>query len=64
MSDDVTEIRVAGDPGYPVLVGRGIWTTVADHLAPRVQKVLVVHPPTLAAKAEELRAALGERYQV
>jgi 3-dehydroquinate synthase len=64
MSDDVTEIPVAGTPGYSVFVGRGLWRSVADHLAPRVQKVLVIHPPTLAAKADELRALLGERYQV
>jgi 3-dehydroquinate synthase len=68
MSDDITggttEIPVAGTPGYSVFVGRGIWTSVADHLGPRVQKLLVVHPPTLAAKADELRAALSDRYQV
>ncbi|MDX2375381.1 3-dehydroquinate synthase [Microbacterium sp. LRZ72] len=52
---DVTEIEVSGDAGYRIAVGRGILDRVAASLAPDVRKVLVVHPPTLAAQAAELR---------
>jgi 3-dehydroquinate synthase len=64
MADAMTEIRVSGDPGYSVLVGRGLLAGVADHLGSRVAKILIVHPPTLAARAEALRAQLADRYQV
>lgn len=60
----VTEIPVAGEPGYSVFVGRGLLDDVARHLPPRAQKVLIVHAPPLAARAEALRAQLAERYQV
>ena len=68
----VTEIRVAGAPGtsdapsssYSVFVGRGLHARLAEHLAPRTAKVLIVHAPTLAARAERLREQLGDRYQV
>ena len=45
MGTDVTEIRVPGTPGYPVLVGRGLLTAIAEQLGPKVQKVLIVHAP-------------------
>ena len=60
----VTEIRVDGDPGYPVLVGRGLLGSLAEHLGPRVAKVLVVHAPPLAAVAEGIRASLAGRVEV
>ncbi|GAA2221913.1 3-dehydroquinate synthase [Herbiconiux moechotypicola] len=64
MSTDVTAIPVTGDDPYEVLVGRGILECVADGLGPGVKKVLVVHPPTLAARAAELRESLLGRYEV
>jgi 3-dehydroquinate synthase len=63
MSDDVTTIPVTGEGGsgaYDVLVGRGILNRVADGLPAGVAKVLVVHPPTLGARAAALREALLE----
>ncbi|BDZ46959.1 hypothetical protein GCM10025866_28680 [Naasia aerilata] len=59
-----TTIPVRGEHGYDVLVGRGLTDAIADALGPSVQKVLVVHQPTLAARAEALRDALQGRVQV
>lgn len=61
---DMTVIPVAGDDPYDVLVGRGILANLADQLGPRVGKVLIVHPPTLGAKANALREQLSQRYEV
>ncbi|MFD1713611.1 3-dehydroquinate synthase [Amnibacterium flavum] len=64
---DLTRIPVGGDGaggGYDVLVGRGLDDAVVYALGTGVSKVLIVHPPTLGAKAERLRQKLGERYQV
>ena len=55
---DVTTITVGGDQPYDVVVGRGILHRVADALPDAARKVLVVHPPTLAAHAATLREAL------
>lgn len=51
-------ISVAGEDGYDITVGRGILDHVADALSPEARKVLVVHPPTLASAAAELRERL------
>lgn len=58
--NDVTTITVTGEPGYDITVGRGILDRVGAALAPTVRKVLVVHPPTLGARAAELRERLME----
>lgn len=55
---DATTIEVAGARPYGVTVGRGLLASVADALPPAARKVLVVHQPTLAAQAEELRTSL------
>ncbi|CAN5201542.1 3-dehydroquinate synthase [soil metagenome] len=57
-----TTIIPVGD-AYDVVVGRGILADLADQLGPRVAKVLIVHPPTLGAKANELRDQLAGRYE-
>lgn len=64
MAEELTEIRVAGSPGYPVVVGRDALGGLADRLAPRTRKVLVVHAPPLAARAEAIREALAGRVEV
>ncbi|GLI28796.1 3-dehydroquinate synthase [Agromyces rhizosphaerae] len=66
MTDETTTIRVGGpDDGYDVRVGRGITADgVAEALGGGVSKVLMVHPPTLGAKAAALREALLGRYDV
>ncbi len=59
---DTTTISVAGDPGYDITIGRGLLAALGEKLPAAARKVLVVHPPTLAAQAEALRAQLvGDR---
>ncbi len=62
--DTPTEILVPGDHPYPVVVGRGLLGTLGVHLGTGVQKVLIVHPPTLGAAAAELRESLLGQYEV
>ncbi|WP_022880830.1 3-dehydroquinate synthase [Gryllotalpicola ginsengisoli] len=61
---DITEIAVAGLDPYTVTVGYGLRHRLAEQLGEGVAKVLIVHPPTLARAAEELRESLADRYQV
>ncbi|MFC4244583.1 3-dehydroquinate synthase [Gryllotalpicola reticulitermitis] len=63
-SNDITEIEVLGLDPYTVRVGYGLRNDLADQLGADVAKVLIVHPPTLAAAAGELRATLQDHYQV
>ena len=58
-----TTIPVPGSDPYDVLVGRGILSDLATALGPSVRKVLIVHPPTLAARAATLRESLSENYE-
>lgn len=53
-----TTISVTGQAPYDITVGRDILGSVSEALAPEVHKVLVVHPPTLAKRAAELRERL------
>ncbi|MCT9820121.1 3-dehydroquinate synthase [Microbacterium sp. W1N] len=53
-----TVITVAGDEPYDITVGRGILPLVGEALPPGARRVLVVHPPTLAAAAADLREQL------
>jgi 3-dehydroquinate synthase len=61
---DITTIEVGGERPYEVVVGRGILPTLAARLPAATRKVLVIHPPTLAAQAEQLRGALGADREV
>ncbi|WJL95570.1 3-dehydroquinate synthase [Microbacterium sp. ET2] len=61
---DATVITVAGAAPYDVTVGRGILPRLADALPADAQKVLIVHPPTLSAQAEQLRGSIGNGRQV
>ncbi|MGC5169877.1 3-dehydroquinate synthase [Micromonospora sp. DT81.3] len=59
---DTTTIAVTSGAGYEITVGHGVLSTLGAVLPPAARKVLVIHPPTLAAQAEELRASLsGDR---
>ncbi|MFB2599788.1 3-dehydroquinate synthase [Herbiconiux sp. P17] len=64
MTAEATSIPVTGDSEYDIVVGRDVLGRIADGLAPGVKKVLVVHPPTLAVLAAELREQLLGRYEV
>lgn len=55
---DLTTITVAGDSPYAVSVGRGILDRVGEAIPASARKVLVIHPPTLAAQAATLRERL------
>ncbi len=57
-----TEISVTGGGEYTVTVGRGVLDGVTTALGDRVNKVLIVHTPTLGRVASELRDRLSERY--
>ncbi|MBK4346779.1 3-dehydroquinate synthase [Lacisediminihabitans changchengi] len=57
-------ITVPGTDSYDVLVGRGILGQLPELIGPDVRKVLIVHPPTLGARAEKLRSSLSDRYEV
>lgn len=63
-ADERTTIRVGGETGYDVVVGRGVIGDLGDALGPSVKKVLVVHPATLGAKAATLREELSDRFEV
>lgn len=58
-----TTIPVAGVDPYDVTLGRGILGELASTLGPSVRKVLIVHPPTLGARAERLREVLSEHVE-
>ncbi len=58
-----TTITVHGTDDYEVVIGRGVLDRVADSLG-GAAKVLIVHPPTLAAKAAALRESLLDRFEV
>ncbi|MDQ1128529.1 3-dehydroquinate synthase [Microbacterium sp. SORGH_AS_0888] len=58
MTDQPTVVSVGGDAPYDVTVGRGVLDRIDAALPSATRKVLVVHPPTLSAKAAELRERL------
>lgn len=49
--------------GYDVVVGRGVLDLTREALGERVNKVLIVHTPTVGRVADDLRATLQERYE-
>jgi len=61
---DTTTITVSGLDPYDILIGRGLLANLGDQLGSKVAKVLIVHPPTLGAKANALRESLADRYEV
>ena len=61
---DTTIIPVTGADPYEVLIGHGLLDSISDQLGSRVAKVLIVHPPTLGARASALREQLLEKYEV
>lgn len=59
-----TVIQVPGVEPYDVIIGNGVIERLPDALGSRVAKVLIVHPPTLGAKAAALRESLLEHFEV
>ncbi|PPI54096.1 3-dehydroquinate synthase [Rathayibacter toxicus] len=64
MSGGTTTLTVSGANGYQITVGRGLLNGLAAAIGPRAAKVLIVHPPTLAVLAAEIRESLLENYEV
>lgn len=62
MNDVPTRIQVTGEGDYTISVGRGLHGEVAEALGERVNKVLIIHTPTVGRMAEELRNELQQRY--
>ncbi|HEU5265741.1 MAG TPA: 3-dehydroquinate synthase [Jatrophihabitans sp.] len=56
-AEGVTRIQVGGPSPYPVVVGRGLLGELPPLLAGAV-RVAIIHPPTLLATAEAVRADL------
>ena len=61
---EATRIPVGGTDGYEVVVGRGLPGEIADALGSGVRKLLVIHQPTLATRAEKLREDLQGTVEV
>lgn len=53
-----TRLTVAGTTAYDVVVGRDLDAEIDALVGPDATRVLVIHPPTLAGRAESLRVAL------
>jgi 3-dehydroquinate synthase len=60
LPEGTTEIRVGGEDGYVVAVGNGLLEAVPAILGRRVAKVLIVHAPTLGARADQLKRVLED----
>ena len=61
---ETTLLEVSGANAYGIRVGRGMRFEAGELLGPDVRRVLIVHQPTLAAAAAELRESLTDRYEV
>jgi 3-dehydroquinate synthase len=60
----VTRIPITGADPYDVVIGRGLVDDLSEFLDQGVRKVLIVHAPTLAAKAAAMRESLLGKYEV
>ena len=60
----MTAIAVPGTNPYDVHVGRGVLDGLIEHIGPDVTKILIVHQPSLATIAGELRTRLAETHEV
>lgn len=59
-----TTITVGGKDPYDVVIGRNILDQLPGLIGPDAKKVLIVHPPTLGARAIALRESLVDSYEV
>ena len=59
-----TTITVGSTDPYDVLIGRNILDQIAELIGPDAKKVLIVHPPTVGARAVALRESLTGDYEV
>jgi 3-dehydroquinate synthase len=61
---ETTVIGVSGDDPYDILVGRGLLADIAEQIGTKATKVLIVHAPTLGARAAAVRESLAGSYEV
>jgi 3-dehydroquinate synthase len=59
-----TTITVPGTDPYDVVIGRNILGMLPELIGTDAKKVLIVHPPTLGARASALRETLTGDYEV
>jgi 3-dehydroquinate synthase len=59
-----TTIPVGGADPYDVLIGRDILDQLAGLIGTEAKKILIVHPPTVGARAVALRESLADDYEV
>lgn len=60
----MTMMTVSGTEPYDVHVGRGTFSGITDLVGTEVQRVLIVHQPSLSTLAGELRTTLSDRFEV
>ena len=56
---ETTVIPVTGNDPYDITIGRGLLANLSEQIGTRVAKVLIVHQPSLGAKANALRDCLA-----
>ncbi|MCU1437655.1 MAG: 3-dehydroquinate synthase [Naasia sp.] len=64
VADDAEPTVIPVGDGYDVLVGRNLTGHLVAALGSGVRQVLIIHPPTLGARAEQLRERLQGNYEV
>jgi 3-dehydroquinate synthase len=60
----VSAAEQGGSAEYDILIGRDLLDGLADQIGTKATKVLIVHAPTLGARASALRESLLGRYEV
>ncbi|HEV2344764.1 MAG TPA: 3-dehydroquinate synthase [Actinocrinis sp.] len=60
---DTTTIAVGGESPYDVVIGTGLFSKLPGLLGDKPTRVAIIHPKTLAATAEAVRADLDVLYE-
>src|ERR1700712_2496214 len=60
----VSTEQTGADGNYDILIGHGLLANIGEQIGTKATKVLIVHAPTLGAKAAALRESLVDRYEV
>lgn len=63
MSNTPTIIETHGDAASRISIGRGVLPSVTEALGERVNKVLIIHTPTVGKVADGLREELQKQYE-
>ena len=60
----ITVTEESAESEYGILVGRGLIGNIAEQIGSKATQVLIVHAPTLGARAAALRESLVGQYEV